>query len=108
MATASPSDGDRKKLHRKWAASRHFCVIFYRYHEVSGSALGTLPWGARAAVTGSAGRRRTMLPFASLHQRDRRRPSGFTLIELLVVIAILSALAGILVPVFARARASAR
>src|SRR5436190_157375 len=38
MATASPSDGDRKKLHRKDAASRHFSVIFHGYHEVSGSA----------------------------------------------------------------------
>src|SRR5438270_2488091 len=67
-----------------------------------------LPRGARAAVTGSAGRRETMLPFASLHRTERRRPSGFTLIELLVVIAILSVLAGILFPVFAKARASAR
>ena len=57
-----------------------------------------------------------MLPFASLHRTERRRPSahtgvrrdGFTLIELLVVIAILSVLAGILFPVFAKARASAR
>jgi prepilin-type N-terminal cleavage/methylation domain-containing protein/prepilin-type processing-associated H-X9-DG protein len=49
-----------------------------------------------------------MLPFASLHRTERRRPSGFTLIELLVVIAILSVLAGILFPVFAKARANAR
>ena len=49
-----------------------------------------------------------MLPFASLHRTERRRPSGFTLIELLVVIAIISVLAGILFPVFAKARASAR
>ena len=49
-----------------------------------------------------------MLPFASLHRTERRRPSGFTLIELLVVIAIISALAGILFPVFAKARSSAR
>src|SRR5438132_344404 len=28
-----------------------------------------------------------MLPFASLHRTERRRPSGFTLVELLVVIA---------------------
>src|SRR4029078_799963 len=49
-----------------------------------------------------------MLPFASLHRTERRRPSGFTLIELLVVIAILSVLAGILFPVLAKARASAR
>ncbi len=49
-----------------------------------------------------------MLPFASLHRTERRRPSGFTLIELLVVIAIISVLAGILFPVFAQARASAR
>src|SRR5256714_13359393 len=49
-----------------------------------------------------------MLPFASLHRTDRRRPSGFTLIELLVVIAIISVLAAILFPVFAKARASAR
>src|SRR5262245_54560424 len=49
-----------------------------------------------------------MLPFASRHRTERRRPSGFTLIELLVVIAIISVLAGILFPVFAKARASAR
>ena len=57
-----------------------------------------------------------MLPFASLHRTERRRPSGhtaarmggFTLIELLVVIAIVSILAGLLFPVFAQARASAR
>src|ERR1043166_4166685 len=71
-------------------------------------SLGTLPWGARAAVTGSAGRRETMLPFASLHRTERRRPFGFTLIELLVVIAVLAILAGILFPVFAKARESAR
>src|SRR5690349_514355 len=67
-----------------------------------------LPRGARAAVTGSAGRRKTMLPFASLHRTERRRPSGFTLIELLVVIAIISILAAILFPVFAKARSRAR
>src|SRR5689334_17650127 len=66
------------------------------------------PRGARAAVTGSTGRRRTMLPFASLHRTERRRPSGFTLIDLLVVIAILSVLAAMLLPVFAKARANAR
>ena len=49
-----------------------------------------------------------MLPFASPHRTERRRPSGFTLIELLVVIAIIAILAGILFPVFAKARASAR
>lgn len=49
-----------------------------------------------------------MLPFASLHRTERRRLSGFTLIELLVVIAIISVLAGMLFPVFAQARASAR
>src|SRR4051794_16484932 len=49
-----------------------------------------------------------MLLFASLPRTQRRRPSGFTLIELLVVIAILSVLAGILFPVFAKSRASAR
>ena len=49
-----------------------------------------------------------MLPFASLHRTERRRPSGFTLIELLIVIAIIAVLAGILFPVFAKARASAR
>ncbi len=49
-----------------------------------------------------------MLLFASRHRTEQRRPSGFTLIELLVVIAILSVLAGILCPVFAKARASAR
>src|SRR5437870_3994838 len=65
-------------------------------------------------MTGSAGRRKTMfrsktmLPFASLHRTERRRPFGFTLIELLVVIAIISVLAAILFPVFAKARASAR
>src|SRR5262245_14965291 len=46
-----------------------------------------LPRGARVAVTGSAGRRETMLPFASRHRMERHRPSGFTLIELLVVLA---------------------
>src|SRR5205807_7006993 len=49
-----------------------------------------------------------MLPFASLHRTERRRPFGFTLIELLVVIAVIAILAGILFPVFAKARASAR
>src|SRR5947207_2752171 len=49
-----------------------------------------------------------MLPFAPLHRTVRRRPSGFTLIELLVVIAVISVLAGILFPVFAKSRASAR
>jgi prepilin-type N-terminal cleavage/methylation domain-containing protein len=49
-----------------------------------------------------------MLPFASLHWTERRRPFGFTLIELLVVIAVLAVLAGILFPVFAHARESAR
>jgi len=49
-----------------------------------------------------------MLPFASLHRTERRRPSGFTLIELLVVIVIFSVLDGILFPVLAKARASAR
>lgn len=49
-----------------------------------------------------------MLLFASLRRTERRRPSGFTLIELLVVIAIIAALAAILFPVFAQARAKAR
>jgi prepilin-type N-terminal cleavage/methylation domain-containing protein len=49
-----------------------------------------------------------MLPFASLHRTERRRPFGFTLIELLVVIAVIAVLAGILFPVFAKARGSAR
>ena len=48
------------------------------------------------------------MTFASVHRTEPRRPSGFTLIELLVVIAIISVLAGILFPVFAKARASAR
>jgi len=38
----------------------------------------------------------------------RNRQAGFTLIELLVVIAIIAILAGILFPVFARAREKAR
>lgn len=42
------------------------------------------------------------------HRTERRRLSGFTLIELLVVIAIIAILAGILFPVFAKARAKAR
>lgn len=49
-----------------------------------------------------------MSRFASWARTERRGPSGFTLIELLVVIAILSLLAGLLFPVLARARASAR
>lgn len=40
--------------------------------------------------------------------RTRQPKSGFTLIELLVVIAIIAILAGILFPVFARARENAR
>ncbi len=42
----------------------------------------------------------------SLH--PHRSPRGFTLIELLVVIAIIAILAGMLFPVFARAREAAR
>lgn len=49
-----------------------------------------------------------MLSFTSPRRTERRRLSGFTLIELLVVIAIIAILAGLLFPVFAQARASAR
>jgi prepilin-type N-terminal cleavage/methylation domain-containing protein len=49
-----------------------------------------------------------MWPFASPHRTERRRASGFTLLELLVVITIIAVLAGLLFPVFAQARASAR
>lgn len=49
-----------------------------------------------------------MLSFASCPLTERRSSRGFTLIELLVVIAIISVLVGILFPVFAQARASAR
>lgn len=49
-----------------------------------------------------------MLPCASLGRTERRRPAGFTLIELLVVVAVLAVLAGILFPVFAKARENAR
>src|SRR5688500_16330354 len=61
-----------------------------------------------AAVTGSAGRRTSMLPLGSPHRTEPRRASGFTLVELLVVIAIIAVLAGLLFPVFAKSRASAR
>ena len=44
----------------------------------------------------------------SVAGRVRKGRCGFTLIELLVVIAIIAILAGILFPVFARARAKAR
>ena len=49
-----------------------------------------------------------MLTFDPAHPVKRRCPSGFTLVELLVVIAIIAVLAGLLFPVFAQARASAR
>src|SRR5262245_18814178 len=53
-----------------------------------------------------------MLPFDSLHRMNQRRPAqgapGFTLVELLGVVALIAALAGILFPVFSKARASAR
>jgi prepilin-type N-terminal cleavage/methylation domain-containing protein/prepilin-type processing-associated H-X9-DG protein len=49
-----------------------------------------------------------MVVFASLRRRERCRSFGFTLIELLVVIAIIAILAGLLFPVFAQSRASAR
>lgn len=48
-----------------------------------------------------------MLSSSRSHTR-RSAKSGFTLIELLVVIAIIAILAGILFPVFARARETAR
>src|SRR5437764_8817294 len=53
-------------------------------------------------------RERTMLPLTAVDPGKRRRPTGFTLIELLVVIAVIAVLAGILFPVFARARGNAR
>src|SRR5262245_24001600 len=90
------------------SAKRHLSIIFQRYNEGQRfGSLGAMPWRARVAVT-RLGRRKNMLPFASLHRTNRRRPSGFTLIELLVVIAIISALAAILFPVFAKARDGAR
>ena len=49
-----------------------------------------------------------MLPLTTVDPGKHRRPTGFTLIELLVVIAIIAVLAGILFPVFAQARGSAR